>query len=168
MKSLMSCNCWSPQSVPAGRLLVDLGCGNGKYLGLHDSGQKYELGGDFSLNLLHILTSRGLEGRGYRFPFEPSSLCRFVYNRCWGAPVTLVSLFCFFRPCISSWISVRVLSTGVRLDLLHVPLRDGVAGGVLCIAALHHLATEARRIEAIAGESPPPHPHITWALMWDY
>ena len=65
MKSLMSCNCWSPQSVPAGRLLVDLGCGNGKYLGLHDSSQKYELGGDFSLNLLHILTSRGLEGRGY-------------------------------------------------------------------------------------------------------
>ena len=48
--------------------------------------------------------------------------------------------------------SLCVLSTGVRLDLLHVPLRDGVAGGVLCIAALHHLATEARRIEAIAGE----------------
>ena len=44
---------------------MDLGCGNGKYLGLHDSSQKYELGGDFSLNLLHILTSRGLEGRGY-------------------------------------------------------------------------------------------------------
>jgi hypothetical protein len=41
---------------------------------------------------------------------------------------------------------------GVRLDLLNVPLRDGVAGGVLCIAALHHLATEARRIEAVAGK----------------
>jgi hypothetical protein len=48
------------QSVPAGRLLVDLGCGNGKYLGLLES--RYEIGGDFSLNLLSILVSRGLEG----------------------------------------------------------------------------------------------------------
>jgi hypothetical protein len=39
----------------------------------------------------------------------------------------------------------------VRLDLVHVPLRDGVAGGVLCIAALHHLANEGRRIQAITG-----------------
>lgn len=87
------------QSVPAGRVLVDLGCGNGKYLGLDPVIPRYEIGGDFSINLLRILASRGLQS--------------------------------------------------VRLDLLNVPLRDGVAGGVLCIAALHHLATEARRIEAL-------------------
>ena len=33
---------------------------------------------------------------------------------------------------------------GVRCDMLYPGFRDGFANGVICIAALHHLATEAR------------------------
>ncbi len=50
------------QSIPGGQLVVDLGCGNGKYLGLDAANPRYEIGGDFSLNLLRILANRGLEG----------------------------------------------------------------------------------------------------------
>ena len=52
------------QSIPAGRILVDLGCGNGKYLGLDmATSPRYEIGGDFSINLLRILANRGLQGK---------------------------------------------------------------------------------------------------------
>ena len=83
-------------SLPANELLLDLGCGNGKYLGLD---HRWELGADYSQNLLQISSARG----------HPS----------------------------------------VRCDLLSVPIRDGVCGGVICIAALHHLASHSRRLAAI-------------------
>jgi len=44
------------QSIPFGGILVDLGCGNGKYLGAADG--TYEIGTDFSLNLLKIVRDR--------------------------------------------------------------------------------------------------------------
>ena len=88
------------QSLPPDELLLDLGCGNGKYLGLEGGQQpRWELGADYSLNLLKIATARG--------------------------------------------------HSGLRCDLLSVPLRDGVCGGLICIAALHHLASEARRLASI-------------------
>lgn len=36
-----------------------------------------------------------------------------------------------------------------RCDCLQVPLRDGVADGCICIAVVHHLATEERRLQAL-------------------
>ena len=88
------------QSLPKYELLLDLGCGNGKYLGLEDGGGGcWEIGTDYSFNLLQIAASRGHQG--------------------------------------------------VRCDLLSVPLRDGVCGGLICIAVLHHLATRARRLAAL-------------------
>ena len=86
--------------MPKYELLLDLGCGNGKYLGLVDGGGGcWEIGTDYSFNLLQIAASRGHQG--------------------------------------------------VRCDLLSVPLRDGVCGGLVCIAVLHHLATRARRLAAL-------------------
>ncbi|XP_053600515.1 alkylated DNA repair protein alkB homolog 8 [Plodia interpunctella] len=38
----------------------------------------------------------------------------------------------------------------VRLDLLSVPLRDGCADAVLCIAVIHHFSSRARRLQAIS------------------
>merc|ERR1712107_12033 len=38
---------------------------------------------------------------------------------------------------------------GVRSDMMHPGVRDNVADGIICIAALHHLSTNQRRIEAI-------------------
>lgn len=86
------------ESVDGGKLLLDLGCGNGKYLG-QESKTKWEIGADYSQNLLNIVVERGHQG--------------------------------------------------VRCDLLNVPFKDGSVGGVICIAALHHLATEERRVAAI-------------------
>ena len=84
--------------MPKNELLLDLGCGNGKYLGL-ESSTGWEIGADYSFNLLQISAARGHQS--------------------------------------------------VRCDLLSVPFRDGVAGGVICIAALHHLAAPARRLAAL-------------------
>jgi len=85
------------QSVAPGGVLVDLGCGNGKYLGQTDG--VVEIGSDFSHNLLKIVRERGFQG--------------------------------------------------VRCDMLNVAFRDGCADGVICIAALHHLSTHTRRLEAV-------------------
>ena len=85
--------------MPTDELLLDLGCGNGKYLGL-DGGHRWELGADYSLNLLRIAASRG--------------------------------------------------HSGLRCDLQSVPLRDETCGGLICIAALHHLASDSRRRAAVA------------------
>ncbi|OEH76622.1 tRNA (uracil-5-)-methyltransferase related protein [Cyclospora cayetanensis] len=38
----------------------------------------------------------------------------------------------------------------IQADCLHTPIRDGIADGVLCIAVLHHLTTEARRSARIS------------------
>jgi len=86
------------ESVPAPNLLLDLGCGNGKYLG-QEGRIKWEIGADYSQNLLNIVVQRGHQG--------------------------------------------------VRCDLINVPFLDGSVSGVICIAALHHLATEERRVAAI-------------------
>ena len=44
-------------TIPAWEPVVDLGCGNGKYLGL--TRPRWELGGDYSHNLLQISAGRG-------------------------------------------------------------------------------------------------------------
>jgi len=77
--------------------MVDVGCGNGKYL---DSRKDLiVMGTDFSHNLLKIVLERG-------FP-------------------------------------------GMRCDMLSLGLRDSIADGIICIAALHHLTTDHRRIIAL-------------------
>jgi len=85
-------------SVDTEKLLLDLGCGNGKYLGQGEK-VKWEIGADYSHNLLNIVIGRGHQG--------------------------------------------------VRCDLMNVPFRDRSVSGVICIAALHHLATEERRVAAV-------------------
>ena len=45
------------ETLSAWEPVLDLGCGNGKYLGL--SGPRWELGGDYSYNLLQISAGRG-------------------------------------------------------------------------------------------------------------
>lgn len=84
-------------SYPSGSIVVDIGCGNGKYFG-HSKGI-VELGLDRCYNLIRICRERGYEG--------------------------IVS------------------------DCLALPLRSEVADCVICIAVIHHLATEARRIRAL-------------------
>ena len=47
-------------STQNGGVLLDLGCGNGKYLGESEEGKtRFEVGGDYSHNLLAIVRERG-------------------------------------------------------------------------------------------------------------
>ncbi len=91
-------------TLPAGSLVLDVGCGNGKYLtpiGDASSSKLIMLGTDRSANLLSICHQRGFE------TFQE--------------------------------------------DILHLQstLKNGLFEGLLCIAVLHHLATEERRLEAL-------------------
>jgi len=88
-------------TIPNGGIILDLGCGNGKYLGQEedDGRSRFEVGADYSQNLLAIVRERGHQA--------------------------------------------------LRCDLMAVPFRDNIVSGLLCIAALHHLASEERRVASL-------------------
>ncbi|XP_064478744.1 alkylated DNA repair protein alkB homolog 8-like isoform X2 [Ornithodoros turicata] len=83
-------------SIPEGSLLLDVGCGNGKYL--VDHSHLLKVGLERSYGLASICRSRGIE-----------------------------------------------VTVG---DALALPWRDGCFDACLCIAVIHHLATEERRRHA--------------------
>ncbi|XP_064608870.1 alkylated DNA repair protein alkB homolog 8-like [Liolophura sinensis] len=85
------------KSLPVGSLLADIGCGNGKYLGLNK--QIYEVCSDRSENLASICAGRGHQ-----------------------------------------------IFVG---DILSVPLRSGIFDVCICIAVIHHLSTQTRRLNAV-------------------
>ncbi|XP_044748795.1 alkylated DNA repair protein alkB homolog 8 [Coccinella septempunctata] len=84
-------------SLVEGSILVDVGCGNGKYLGINKD--IFNVGCDRSFGLTDVCKDRGFE-----------------------------SLVC---------------------DCLSLPFKDDFADACICIAVIHHLATEERRIQAI-------------------
>ncbi|OQV15112.1 Alkylated DNA repair protein alkB-like protein 8 [Hypsibius exemplaris] len=84
-------------ALAPGSVLLDVGCGNGKYLGLNDS--LIQIGCDRSSNLISICQARG------------------------------------FQVVVS--------------DILALPFRAGSCDGVICIAVIHHLSSEERRVQAI-------------------
>jgi len=94
-------------TLPANSVLIDVGCGNGKHLGLR--GQMFEMGVDLSEALVKIARNRKKPEQ------EPG-----LYPR-----ETLVG------------------------DCVQLPFRDGIADACICIAVLHHLATEERRVAAL-------------------
>uniref|UniRef100_A0A6G1SE78 Alkylated DNA repair protein alkB 8 n=1 Tax=Aceria tosichella TaxID=561515 RepID=A0A6G1SE78_9ACAR len=84
------------KSLPPGSLLLDVGCGNGKYL---DNPTTYNIGCDLSLNLLKICKNKGFEV--------------------------------------------------VQCDMTRLPFRQQVFDSSICIAALHHVILEKRRLNCI-------------------
>ncbi|KAL5460467.1 hypothetical protein EMCRGX_G033918 [Ephydatia muelleri] len=85
------------KSQPPGSFIADVGCGNGKYLGLNPLA--YKLGSDICPELVSIARQRGHE----------VAVC----------------------------------------DCLHLPYKTGVFDAVICIAMVHHLSTEERRLAAL-------------------
>ncbi|KAI9558419.1 hypothetical protein GHT06_015201 [Daphnia sinensis] len=85
------------ESFPAGSLLLDIGCGNGKYLMCSQS--LFSIGTDRSKQLLNVCRKRGYQV--------------------------------------------------VNADCRASPFRDDVADAAICIAVIHHLATEDRRLQTL-------------------
>ncbi|XP_060530801.1 alkylated DNA repair protein alkB homolog 8 isoform X2 [Cylas formicarius] len=85
------------ESFEIGSILIDLGCGNGKYLARNLN--IFDVGCDSSFELAKICSERGLE--------------------------------IFIANC------------------LNIPLRSEIADGIISIAVIHHLANEARRLQAL-------------------
>lgn len=83
-------------SLQLGSVLVDIGCGNGKYFGCNKS--IFHFGGDASIKLNMICKERG---------------------------------------------------EVVAFNCLSLPLKDKFADGAICIAVLHHLSNEKRRVCAL-------------------
>ncbi|XP_069131327.1 alkylated DNA repair protein alkB homolog 8-like isoform X2 [Argopecten irradians] len=86
------------RAQPTGSILADIGCGNGKYLGINKD--IFEVGSDRSYNLAKICRSRE------------------------------------FQVFVS--------------DVMSIPIRSGACDICLCIAVLHHLSTEERRLHGIS------------------
>ncbi|XP_055625198.1 alkylated DNA repair protein alkB homolog 8 [Toxorhynchites rutilus septentrionalis] len=86
------------KSLEPGCILLDVGCGNGKYLGLNSS--IVNLGCDRSDGLLKVCTDRGF--------------------------------------------------SVVQCDCLALPFRSASVDACISIAVIHHLATETRRMQAVA------------------
>ena len=86
------------RGLPGESLVLDVGCGNGKYL---DNPSTFNIGCDLSRNLLMICKSRGHDV--------------------------------------------------VRCDMLHLPFRRRIFDAIICIAALHHVATKQRRHQCLEG-----------------
>ncbi|XP_061165252.1 alkylated DNA repair protein alkB homolog 8-like [Saccostrea echinata] len=82
---------------PPGSLMADIGCGNGKYLGINKT--IYQIGSDRSTKLTEICRQRGFQA--------------FVG------------------------------------DVLSIPLRSEAFDVCICIAVIHHLSTEERRVQAL-------------------
>ncbi|XP_014284279.1 alkylated DNA repair protein alkB homolog 8 [Halyomorpha halys] len=85
------------KSLTFGSIVVDIGCGNGKYFDVNS--YNFHFGGDSCNKLNLICADKGME----------------VF----------------------------------QFNCLNVPLKDNVADAVICIAVLHHLSKESRRIQAL-------------------
>ncbi|XP_055907239.1 alkylated DNA repair protein alkB homolog 8 [Eupeodes corollae] len=84
-------------AFPPGSIIVDIGCGNGKYLSINK--ETLQIGCDRSSGLLSVCSSNK----------------QHVF----------------------------------KCDCLSVPIRSSTADGVISIAVIHHLASEARRLQSI-------------------
>jgi len=70
-------------------------------------------------------------------------------GRCLGLNKNVFSIG--FDNCIE-WFKHEISSTSsdaLACDIISIPIRDGVADGLLCCEVLHHLSTVARRIKAV-------------------
>ena len=54
----------------------------------------------------------------------------------------------------------------IRADCRLCPVRDGVADAAICIAVIHHLATEERRLQSIKDIARNNHPAVPLASVY--
>ena len=111
------------ERLPSGAVGLDVGCGNGKYIGVNKG--VWMVGSDACKELL--LCARDCLGRS-------SCTCKSARNGYDGA-------------------GERERNGGgeacIQADALALPFRRGAADFAICVAVLHHLSTRERRIQGI-------------------
>ncbi|KAL8270898.1 hypothetical protein Esti_005192 [Eimeria stiedai] len=125
------------ESLEENALLVDVGCGNGKYLHCRPRSSSSSSDGN---NSRSNSSSDSTSNKNNCSSSGSSSSCLSL-----GLDKSSELLRCAAARHPSADVGPRLL----QADCLAIPLRDGVADGVICIAVLHHLATEGRRLQAL-------------------
>ncbi|KAK4186569.1 hypothetical protein QBC35DRAFT_386935 [Podospora australis] len=122
------------RSRPLGAVGLDVGCGNGKYLGVNPS--VFMLGSDRSASLVALANSRGKKLQEEHV--QQSKLKAEQGETDTGAGTG------------GEAIGGAAVATEVLVaDSLSLPFRDHCADFVICIAVIHHMSTRTRRQEAI-------------------
>ncbi|KAK0732652.1 S-adenosyl-L-methionine-dependent methyltransferase [Apiosordaria backusii] len=147
------------QSRPPGAVGLDVGCGNGKYLGLNPS--VYMVGSDRSASLVALANSRGRQLQEQHAQEAKKRIAQGELDATGGTG--------------GESSGAAVATEVVVADGLSLPFRERAADFVICIAVIHHMSTRTRRQEAIrhllrcvrTGEAGHPGGQIlvyVWAL----
>ena len=116
------------QSMPPGSIIADVGCGDGKYFA-EILKHSYVIGTDISEPLLKTAATKGdeMDDSNQKSVDGPQYQNLSKTKRALSAnPAVAVA------------------------DCIHVPLRSGSCDAAICIAVMHHLSTEGRRIRCLS------------------
>ncbi|KAL7548368.1 hypothetical protein ACHAWF_011657 [Thalassiosira exigua] len=121
------------EDLPPGSVVADVGCGDGKYFPAIWASGSYVVGTDISEPLLRTAAAAstpdgeesGGSGRGGGDGPQHRKLS--TEKRALGA-----------RPAVAV------------ADCIHLPLRSGSCDAAICIAVMHHLSTEGRRLRCLS------------------
>ena len=137
---------------PPGSVGLDVGCGNGKYLGVNPS--VVMLGSDRSPALVALARSR--RGR----PDDAAATHGVTRTRGEATPTSHANddddarpaanaAAGTSRPALGNGRGGAAISDVLVADGLSLPFRDCAADFAICVAVVHHLSTRARRRDAI-------------------
>ncbi|KAK3371743.1 S-adenosyl-L-methionine-dependent methyltransferase [Lasiosphaeria ovina] len=126
------------RAQPPGAVGLDVGCGNGKYLGVNPS--LVMLGSDRSPALVALARDR-VQSLERPLPKQKGATARRASN----APGETEPAAVAPTPAAP----VAVCTDVVVADGLSLPFRDGAVDFVICVAVVHHLSTRPRRQDAI-------------------
>ncbi|KAK3321102.1 S-adenosyl-L-methionine-dependent methyltransferase [Cercophora scortea] len=124
-------------TLPRGSVGLDVGCGNGKYLGVNPG--VFMVGSDRSAALVALARDR-LKEEGGVLP-TGTGVKNAVRDETSDVTNTTATS--------GSRSSKEGITDVLVADGLSLPFRDGAADFAICIAVIHHMSTRARRQDAI-------------------
>lgn len=118
------------ENLPPGSIVADVGCGDGKYFSAILGANSYVIGTDISEALLRTASSvekSGSTKRGAKAVEGPQ------YQR------------------LHNDKSAMSLNPAVAVaDCIHLPIKSGSCDAAICIAVMHHLSTDGRRLRCLS------------------
>jgi alkylated DNA repair protein alkB family protein 8 len=120
-------------ALPPGSLVADVGCGDGKYFSAITAASSYVIGTDISEPLLKTAVSTSCSCSSLLGEEEDDIIDGPQYQRLSKDKRTLS-----LRPAVAV------------ADCINLPLRSQSFDAAICIAVMHHLSTEGRRIRCLS------------------